>query len=157
MLRILKLSQFYQVHSCIAKLGIFTTHCNQISQNPFLKYLAYGWKEERIDVTCTPYLQKLSKFVSSLGLWFRVMLKARIQRVNLRNQVRPAVYPHPKDLKKVNLSCGPSEVLGLFRTEVLGIQTELGPRIISRLYYPNYTLYTFGSFVTKVIIEVLVS
>lgn len=104
-----------------------------------------------------PYLQKLSKFVLSLGLWFRVMLKARIQRVNLRNQIRPAGYPHLKDLKKVDLSCGPSEVSDLFRGKVLGFQTELGPRIISRLYHPNHTLYTLGAFVTKVIIEVIVS
>ena len=77
--------------------------------------------------------------------------------VNLRNPKRQAGYPHLKDLKKVNLSCGPSEVLDLLRGKVLGILTALGPRTILRLYYPNHTLYTFGSFVTKVIIEVIAS
>lgn len=36
-----------------------------------LEFLDYGWKEERSPLL--PYLQKLSKFVLFLSLWFMIM------------------------------------------------------------------------------------
>lgn len=86
-----------------------------------------------------------------------VYVKGQNTGVNLRNPKGQAGYPHLRDLKKVHSSCGLSQVLDLFRGKVLGILTELEPRTILRLYYPNHTRYTFGYFGTKVIIEVIVS
>lgn len=85
---------------------------------------------------------------------FRIMLRSLTWRVSLRNLIRPGVSLR-KDMKE-DLSCGSSEVLALLRGKGLSLQTELGPRIILRLYYPNHTLYTFEYFLTNVIIKIII-
>lgn len=85
---------------------------------------------------------------------FTITLRSLTWRVSLRNLIRPGVSLR-KDTKE-DLSCGSSEVLALFRSKGLSLQTELGSRIILRLYYPNHTLYTFEYFLTNVIIKIII-
>lgn len=73
---------------CIIKLDVFKTHCTQIHQNQFPR-LSGLWLKGRKNRS---HLQKLSKFVLFLGLWLRILWRARTWS-SLRNLIRLGSIP----------------------------------------------------------------